>query len=175
MVQIHSPRPLFLESTLYITRERHENAKSVWSKTKRSCLNSVGRERSLFFEFMALQRDVRFTGNPILGRLGTRSALWEEKPSSGSSSVSSPRCDPATALIAGNHQRKCLLQRFRAKAKALLSETRANPELIQVDCIRPESAARANGPPSFHDGGYRLLTQSPALVSGTKLRRRQAP
>jgi hypothetical protein len=57
---------------------------SAWSKTKRSCLNSVARERSLFFEFMVLQREVRLTGNPILGKLGPRSALWEEKPKLGS-------------------------------------------------------------------------------------------
>jgi hypothetical protein len=64
VVQIHSPRPLFLESMIYITRERHENAKSVWSKTRRSCLNAVGHERSLFFEFTALQREVAAQPHP---------------------------------------------------------------------------------------------------------------
>jgi hypothetical protein len=122
-----APTTYFWESTIYTTRARHETAKSAGSETKRSCLLSIGRERSLFFEFMALQREVRFTGNPILGKSSTRLTLWDEKPKSGSSSVSSPRCDLATALFAGNHQRKCLLQRFCAKAKALLRETRANP------------------------------------------------
>jgi hypothetical protein len=32
-----------------------ENPKSAWSETKRSCIASVGRERSLSFEFIALQ------------------------------------------------------------------------------------------------------------------------
>jgi hypothetical protein len=72
MVQIHSPRPFFLESTIYIARELHKNPKSAWSETKRPCLISVGRQRSLCFEFFALQWEVRLTGNPILGKLGTR-------------------------------------------------------------------------------------------------------
>ncbi len=72
MVQIHSPRPLLLKSTIYITRERPENAKSAWSETKRPFLISVGRQRSLCFELIALQWEVRLTGNPILGKLGTR-------------------------------------------------------------------------------------------------------
>ena len=38
MVQIHSPRPLFWNQRLM----SHENWKSVWSETKRSCLMSVG-------------------------------------------------------------------------------------------------------------------------------------
>jgi hypothetical protein len=74
VVQIHSPRPLLLESTIYISRERLENAKSAWSETKRSFLASLGRERSLFFELIASGQEFCFTGNSILGKLGTRSA-----------------------------------------------------------------------------------------------------
>jgi hypothetical protein len=43
-----------------------------------------------------------------------------------------PTCDLATALIAGNHHRKRLLQRFRAKVKRYSVKR----ELIQVDCFR---------------------------------------
>jgi hypothetical protein len=71
-VQLHSPRPLFLESTIYITRERLENAKSAWLETKHLCIMPVGRQHSLCFELIALQWEVRLTGNPILGKLGTR-------------------------------------------------------------------------------------------------------
>ena len=49
---------------------------------------SVGLERSLLFEFIALQREIRFTGNPILGKLGTGSVLCGEKQKLSSSSVS---------------------------------------------------------------------------------------
>jgi hypothetical protein len=83
-----TPDEAFIESTLYSTPERLANTKSVRSKTKRSCLNTLGPKRSLFREFTALRLEVRFTGNPILGKSGTRSALWEEKPTPGSSSVS---------------------------------------------------------------------------------------
>src|SRR5271165_6125444 len=41
--------------------------------------------------------EVRLTGNLILGKLGTRSALWEEKPKSSFKFYVVPRCDPATA------------------------------------------------------------------------------
>jgi hypothetical protein len=88
VVQIHSPRPLFLESMIYVTPERHENAESAWSETKRCFLTVVGRERSLFFEFIALRQDFCPPRNPILGRLGTTSALWDEKPKSSSRSAS---------------------------------------------------------------------------------------
>jgi hypothetical protein len=48
----------------------HENAKSAWLETEHSCLMPVGRKRSLFFEFIALQRKFRSTGNRILGKCG---------------------------------------------------------------------------------------------------------
>jgi hypothetical protein len=51
VVQIHSPRPLFLNQRF----TPHENPKGAWSETKHSCIASVGRERSLSFEFIALQ------------------------------------------------------------------------------------------------------------------------
>ncbi len=54
-----------------------------------------------------------------------------------------PRSDPATALIAGNHQRKRLLQRFRAKVKRYSVKR----ELIQVQWISsglPDSGATVN-------------------------------
>jgi hypothetical protein len=51
-----------------------------------------------------------------------------------------PRCDPATPLIAGNHQRKRLLQRFRATVKCYFLKR----ELIQVDFGLPDSGATVN-------------------------------
>jgi hypothetical protein len=42
---------------------------------------SVGLERSLFFEFIALQREIRFTGNPIFGKLGTGSVFGKKNQS----------------------------------------------------------------------------------------------
>ena len=61
----------------YITSERHENAKSAWAETKHSCLIPVGRKRSLFFGFSALQRKVRFTANPFFEKIGTGSGLLD--------------------------------------------------------------------------------------------------
>jgi hypothetical protein len=59
---------------------------NAWYETKLSCLVSVGRERSLVFGFSTLQREVLSIGS--FGKLGTRSVLCDEKPKSGSSSVS---------------------------------------------------------------------------------------
>jgi hypothetical protein len=61
---------------------------SAWCETKRSFLVSIGRERSLIFGLSTLQRDVLSIGCSILAKLGTRSVLCDEKPKSGSSSVS---------------------------------------------------------------------------------------
>ena len=52
MVQIHSPRPFFLESANYITR-KSEGAPGP--KPSIAFLIFVGCERSSFFEFIALQ------------------------------------------------------------------------------------------------------------------------
>lgn len=38
---------------------------------------SVGHEHSLFLEFIALQREVRFTDHPIFEKVGTGSILGE--------------------------------------------------------------------------------------------------
>jgi hypothetical protein len=62
VVQIHSPRPLFLESTICVTGKSRENPKSAWYETKHLCLMPAGCKRSLLFEFIALQREVRFLG-----------------------------------------------------------------------------------------------------------------
>ena len=88
VVQIHSPRPSIFESATYNFSSSRKSAMSAWHETKRSCLISVGRERSLSFEFIALRQEFCFTGNPVLGKLPTRSALWEEEPKSSSSSAS---------------------------------------------------------------------------------------
>ncbi|MGH9699284.1 MAG: hypothetical protein ACRD5R_13550 [Candidatus Acidiferrales bacterium] len=87
MVQIHSPRPLF-ESATYNFSNSRKRPMSAWHKTERRCLMSVARVRSLPSESIALQGALRFTGNPILGTVGTRSPLWEENPKPGSSSAS---------------------------------------------------------------------------------------
>jgi hypothetical protein len=46
---------------------------SAWHETKRPWLMVVGREPSLFLEFIALQPGVRFADNPILEKVGTES------------------------------------------------------------------------------------------------------
>jgi hypothetical protein len=84
VVQIHSPRPNYLESTPYSFSNSRKSAMSAWYEAKRSCLIPARRERSLSFELIVLRQESCFTGNPILGRLGTRSALWEERPKSSS-------------------------------------------------------------------------------------------
>jgi hypothetical protein len=38
----------------------------------------VGRKRSLFFEFIALQRKVRFTDHPVFEKVGTGSGFWKK-------------------------------------------------------------------------------------------------
>jgi len=45
---------------------------SAWYETKRSYLISIGRERSLSFELIALRQEFCFTGNPILGRFRSK-------------------------------------------------------------------------------------------------------
>jgi hypothetical protein len=55
VVQIHSPRPIFLESATYNFRNSRKSAMSAWYETKRSCLRSVGHERSLSFELITLR------------------------------------------------------------------------------------------------------------------------
>jgi hypothetical protein len=55
VVQIHSPRPIFLESATYNFRNSRKSAMSAWYETKRSCLRFVGHERSLSFELITLR------------------------------------------------------------------------------------------------------------------------
>lgn len=81
-----APTILFRINDLYHTGVKRK-CESAWSKTKGPCLMPVGHERSLFLELIALQRKVRFTANPIVGELGTRSVVWGEKPKSSSNSV----------------------------------------------------------------------------------------
>jgi hypothetical protein len=38
----------------------------------------VGRKRSLFFEFIVLQRKVRFTDHPVFEKVGTGSGFWKK-------------------------------------------------------------------------------------------------
>jgi hypothetical protein len=58
-----------------VTRKSKER---LVKKTKRSCLMSVGRERSLSFEFIVLQRKVRFTDNQVFEKVGTGSGFWKK-------------------------------------------------------------------------------------------------
>jgi hypothetical protein len=78
MVQIHSPRPFLLASTISITGKSREHPKSAWYETRRSCLMSVGREGSLCFEFIALQREIHVTDNPLFEKVGTGSDFWKK-------------------------------------------------------------------------------------------------
>ncbi len=55
-----------------------KNPESAWLETKHSCLMPVGRKRSLFFEFIALQRKVRFTDHPVVEKVGTGSGFWKK-------------------------------------------------------------------------------------------------
>jgi hypothetical protein len=67
-----------LESTTSIAGKSREHPESAWYETNRSCIMSAGRERSLFFEFFALQQAVRFTDNPTFERVGTGSGFWKK-------------------------------------------------------------------------------------------------
>jgi len=55
------------------------SAMSAWHETRRSCVVSAGRERSLSFECIVLPPEFCFTAILVLRKLGTRSAFWEEK------------------------------------------------------------------------------------------------
>jgi hypothetical protein len=55
-----------------------KNPESAWLETKHSCLMPVGRKRSLYFEFIALQRKVRFTDHPVFEKVGTGSGFWKK-------------------------------------------------------------------------------------------------
>ncbi len=114
MVQIHSPRPIFLESTIYTTLERPENAKSAWLETKHSCLMPVGRERSLFFELIALQWEVRVTDNPIFEKAGTGSGFWKKNQKARFKFCVLQRYHSATAFMASNHPKQDHPLPFRA-------------------------------------------------------------
>jgi hypothetical protein len=103
MVQIHSPRPLFLESTICVTGKSRENPKSAGYETKHLGLIPVGRKRSLFFEFIALQRKVRFTDDPFFEKVATGSGFWNKNQKARSKSCVLPRCRSATAFIVSNH------------------------------------------------------------------------
>jgi hypothetical protein len=92
VVQIHSPRPLFLESTICVTGKSRENPKSAWYEAKHLCLMPVGRKRSLFFEFIALQRKVRFTDDPFFEKVGTGSGFRKKNQKARSKSCVLPRC-----------------------------------------------------------------------------------
>jgi hypothetical protein len=114
MVQIHSPRPNFFESATYNFGNSRKSAMSAWYQTKRSCLNPAGRERSLFCECIALQRNVRFADNPIFDKVGTASGFWKKNQKARFKSCVLPRCHSATAFIASNHPRQDHPLPFRA-------------------------------------------------------------
>jgi len=69
----------------------------------------------LFFEFIALQREVRFTDNPIFEKVGTGSGFWKKYQKAWFKSCVLPRCHSATAFIASNHPRQDLPLPFRAR------------------------------------------------------------
>src|SRR5580658_2791838 len=52
-----------------------KNPESAWLETRHPLSHAVGRKRSLFFEFIALQRKVRFTDNPFCEKVGTGSVI----------------------------------------------------------------------------------------------------
>jgi hypothetical protein len=108
-----APTTLF-RSTIYIKRERLEYAKSSSSETKRSCLMSVGRKRSLFIEFISLQRKVHFTDHPVFEKAGTGSGFSKKNQKARFKSCVLPRCHSATAFIASNPARQDLSLPFRA-------------------------------------------------------------
>jgi hypothetical protein len=80
-----------------------KNPERAWLETKHSCLMPVGRKRSLFFEFIALQRKVRFTDDPFFEKVGTGSGFWKKNQKARSKSCVLPRCHSATAFIVSNH------------------------------------------------------------------------
>jgi hypothetical protein len=55
----------------------------------------VGRKRSLFFEFIALQREVRFTDNPTFEKVGTGSGFWKKNQKARFKSCVLRRCPNA--------------------------------------------------------------------------------
>src|ERR1700732_4822184 len=58
------------------------NPQSAWLETKHSCLMPVGRKRSLFVQFIALQPKVRFTDHPVFEKVGTGSGFWKKNQKS---------------------------------------------------------------------------------------------
>ena len=121
MVQIHSPRPFLLEPILYITGKSEERlvrqpsvcAPYSLDQTAVCPLISLPCNRS----FALLE--VRFSGNY------GQDQLFGKKNKSASSSASCQDTLLPTALIAGNHRRKCLSLRLCGRM-VLLSVTRAN-------------------------------------------------
>jgi hypothetical protein len=81
VVQIHSPRPILVESSSYNFSNSTKSAMSAWYETKRSLLISARPKRSLPFEFTLLQGEFLFIEKPILRTVGTRLALGKKKQS----------------------------------------------------------------------------------------------
>jgi hypothetical protein len=65
----------------------------------------VRRERSLFFEFIALQPEVRFADDPIFEKVGTGSGFWKKNPKARFKPCVLPRCHSTTPFIANNYPR----------------------------------------------------------------------
>jgi hypothetical protein len=77
-----APTTLFRINNLYHTRATRKCEERL-ARNQASLFHALGRKRSLFFEFIALQREVRFTDNSVFGKVGTGSGFWRKikKPS----------------------------------------------------------------------------------------------
>jgi hypothetical protein len=73
----------------------------------------VERKRSLFLEFIALQRQVRFTDHPVFEKVATGSGFWKKNQKARSNLCFLPRYS-ATPFVASNHPRPDLPLPFRA-------------------------------------------------------------
>jgi hypothetical protein len=140
VVQIHSPRPSFVESATFNFSNSRKSTMSTWYETKRSYRVSVGRERSLSFEFIALRQEFCFTGNPILGKLSTRSALWEEKQKSNSRSA------------------------LRKTRSCYCVDCGQSPDLTQDDAVRSVAQTCVAGREEAVRKRYREAPGSPSLL-----------
>jgi hypothetical protein len=108
-----APTTLFRINNLYHTRATRKCEERL-ARNQASLFHALGRKRSLFFEFIALQREVRFTDNSVFGKVGTGSGFWRKNQKAQSKSCVLPRCHSAPAFIASNHPRQELPLSFRA-------------------------------------------------------------
>jgi hypothetical protein len=79
-------------TTLFSDLPHTKIRRAPWLETKHLCLTPLGRKRSLLFEFIALQRKVRFTDNPFFEKVGTGSGFWKKNQKARSKPCVLPKC-----------------------------------------------------------------------------------